>query len=62
MAVLKLHYRTLGTPVRDATGKVTNAVLLLHGTTGTADTMLAPGYEQAFTARASRSMPRSASS
>ena len=31
---LKLHYRTLGTPVRDREGRVTNAVLILHGTGG----------------------------
>jgi homoserine O-acetyltransferase len=32
---LKLHYRTLGKPSRDASGKVNNAVLILHGTGGT---------------------------
>jgi homoserine O-acetyltransferase len=31
---LKLHYRTLGTPRRDAAGVVRNAVLVLHGTGG----------------------------
>jgi homoserine O-acetyltransferase/O-succinyltransferase len=31
---LKLHYRTLGTPRRDASGVVRNAVLILHGTGG----------------------------
>jgi len=31
---LRIHYRTLGAPKRDASGKVTNAVLILHGTTG----------------------------
>jgi len=31
---LRLHYTTFGSPVRGASGKVTNAVLLLHGTTG----------------------------
>jgi homoserine O-acetyltransferase/O-succinyltransferase len=31
---LKLHYRTLGKPVRGADGKVANAVLILHGTGG----------------------------
>ena len=31
---LKLHYRTLGKRVRDAKGRVTNAVLILHGTGG----------------------------
>ncbi|HET9795828.1 MAG TPA: alpha/beta fold hydrolase [Thermoanaerobaculia bacterium] len=31
---LRLHYRTLGAPRRDAAGTVRNAVLVLHGTTG----------------------------
>ncbi len=31
---LKIHYRTLGAPRRDANGVVRNAVLILHGTTG----------------------------
>jgi len=31
---LRLHYTTLGKPVRDANGRVTNAVLILHGTGG----------------------------
>ena len=31
---LRIHYRFLGTPMRDAQGHVTNAVLILHGTTG----------------------------
>lgn len=34
LAELRLHYTTLGTPVRDASGKVTNAVLIMHGTGG----------------------------
>jgi homoserine O-acetyltransferase len=34
LASLKLHYLTLGTPRRDASGAITNAVLLLHGTAG----------------------------
>ncbi|HXT12781.1 MAG TPA: alpha/beta fold hydrolase [Candidatus Angelobacter sp.] len=32
---LRLHYRTFGTPRRDDRGIVRNAVLILHGTTGT---------------------------
>ncbi len=32
---LRLHYRTLGKPLRDAGGTVRNAVLILHGTGGT---------------------------
>src|SRR5262249_52511738 len=31
---LTLHYRTLGTPRRDASGVVRNAVMVLHGTGG----------------------------
>jgi homoserine O-acetyltransferase/O-succinyltransferase len=29
---LRLHYRTLGRPVSDANGHITNAVMILHGT------------------------------
>ena len=32
---LRLHYRTMGTPRRDAAGRVRNAVLIMHGTGGT---------------------------
>jgi homoserine O-acetyltransferase/O-succinyltransferase len=35
LAELRLHYYAVGTPQRDATGKVRNAVLVLHGTGGT---------------------------
>jgi homoserine O-acetyltransferase/O-succinyltransferase len=31
---LRLHYRTLGKPEKDAQGKTTNGVLIMHGTTG----------------------------
>lgn len=31
---LRQHYRTLGSPRRDADGRVGNAVLIMHGTTG----------------------------
>jgi homoserine O-acetyltransferase len=31
---LRLHYRTLGSPVKDRSGVVCNAVLIIHGTTG----------------------------
>src|SRR5262245_14997678 len=31
---LRIHYMTLGTAKRDASGHVTNAVLVMHGTTG----------------------------
>jgi len=39
---LKLHYLTLGEPHRNAAGRVDNAVLLLHGTGGNADSLLNP--------------------
>src|SRR5690348_1026393 len=31
---LRLHYRTLGRPEKNAEGKTTNAILIMHGTTG----------------------------
>ena len=31
---LRIHYRTLGTPSKDAQGIVRNAVLIMHGTGG----------------------------
>ena len=39
---LRLHYTTLGKPSRDAQGRVTNAVLILHGTGGTGHQFLSP--------------------
>ena len=44
LAELRLHYRTLGTPARDAQGRVTNAVLILHGTGGSGRQFLAPQF------------------
>jgi homoserine O-acetyltransferase len=41
---LRIHYRTLGKPVRDAQGKVTNAVLITHGTGGTGAQFLRPEF------------------
>ena len=41
---LRLHYRTLGTPRRDASGVVRNAVLILHGTGGTGAGFLSPTF------------------
>lgn len=41
---LRLHYTTLGKPLRDAQGRVTNAVLILHGTGGTGRGFLQPIY------------------
>ena len=44
LAELRLHYRTLGKPARDANGRVTNAVLLLHGTGGSGQQFLQPQF------------------
>src|ERR1700757_4456983 len=39
---LRLHYATLGKPAKNAQGRVTNAVLILHGTGGTGHQFLSP--------------------
>ncbi len=39
---LKLHYTTVGTPHKNAQGEIDNAILLLHGTTGTGKNFLSP--------------------
>jgi homoserine O-acetyltransferase len=44
LPALKLHYLTLGTPHRDASGHVDNAVLLLHGTGGDAHSLFNPAF------------------
>src|SRR5262245_58344941 len=31
---VRMHYRSIGAPQRDAAGRTRNAVLILHGTTG----------------------------
>jgi homoserine O-acetyltransferase len=41
---LRMHYMTLGKPVRDGSGRVTNAVLILHGTGGSGRQFLAPQF------------------
>lgn len=41
---LRMHYMTLGKPARDANGRVTNAVLILHGTGGSGRQFLAPQF------------------
>jgi len=44
LAEVKLHYYTLGTPQRDANGRVKNAVLILHGTGGSGRQFLSPNF------------------
>ena len=41
---LKLHYLTLGAPHRNAAGHTDNAILLLHGTGGSASSLLNPAF------------------
>jgi homoserine O-acetyltransferase len=45
---IRLHYYTLGTPVKDANGHTTNAVLILHGTGGKGDGFLLPIFAGAL--------------
>src|SRR6266849_8738085 len=45
---LRLHYRTLGTPQRDAQGVVRNAVLILHGTGGSGAQFIRPEFAGAL--------------
>jgi homoserine O-acetyltransferase/O-succinyltransferase len=42
LAEVRVHYTTLGKPVKDANGRTTNAVLILHGTGGTGTGLLRP--------------------
>lgn len=44
LAELRLHYATLGTPVRDSAGRIVNAVLIMHGTGGTGGSFLGAGF------------------
>jgi homoserine O-acetyltransferase len=44
LADLKLHYRTIGTARKDASGAIANAVLILHGTGGTGRGFVSEGY------------------
>ncbi|MGK2287176.1 alpha/beta fold hydrolase [Pedomonas sp. V897] len=46
LAELRMHYATLGTPQRDAEGRITNAVMVLHGTGGSGRQFLAPQFAQ----------------
>jgi homoserine O-acetyltransferase len=44
LPVLRIHYRTIGTPRSDGKGAVRNAILLLHGTTGSGKAFLAENF------------------
>jgi len=41
---LRLHYRTLGQPTKDAAGLTNNAVLIMHGTTGSGAQFIRPEF------------------
>jgi homoserine O-acetyltransferase len=41
---LRLHYRTLGKPENDAHGQTRNAVLIMHGTTGSGAQFIRPEF------------------
>jgi homoserine O-acetyltransferase len=41
---LRIHYLTAGSPARDARGRTTNAVLILHGTGGSGRQFLVPQF------------------
>ncbi len=41
---LRLHYRTLGKPQKDAQGQTRNAVLIMHGTTGSGAQFVRPEF------------------
>ena len=44
LAELRIHYRTLGKQEKDAQGKTTNAVLIMHGTTGSGAQFIRPEF------------------
>jgi homoserine O-acetyltransferase len=41
---VRIHYYTLGKAVKDAQGRTTNAVLILHGTGGSGNSLLRPSF------------------
>src|SRR2546430_12762571 len=44
LSQLRIHYRTLGEPEKDAHGKTRNAVLSMHGTTGSGAQFTRPEF------------------
>lgn len=44
LPTLKMHVTTLGSPHRDASGQIDNAVMVLHGTGGTGKQFLVPQF------------------
>jgi homoserine O-acetyltransferase/O-succinyltransferase len=46
MPQLRIHYATLGKPRRDSSGRIANAVMVLHGTGGSGRQFLQPQFAQ----------------
>ena len=44
LPVLRLHYTTFGRPIKDKSGKVINAVYIMHGTTGNSHNFVNQGF------------------
>jgi homoserine O-acetyltransferase len=44
LPALRMHYTTVGAPIRDAHGQVTNAVLIMHGTGGWGRVLIRPEF------------------
>jgi homoserine O-acetyltransferase/O-succinyltransferase len=44
LPALRIHYYTLGSPHRDAAGRIDNAILILHGTGGSGRQFTAPQF------------------
>jgi homoserine O-acetyltransferase/O-succinyltransferase len=44
LAKMRLHYLTYGKPVIDSSGRVANAVMILHGTTGDGENFTHPSF------------------
>jgi len=44
MPAVRMHYTTLGKPVKDPSGRTNNAVLMLHGTGGWGSSFLIPSF------------------
>ena len=44
LPVLNLHYATVGQPRKDAQGRVVNAVVIMHGTTGSGQQFLSEQF------------------
>ncbi|WP_243384178.1 hypothetical protein [Geothrix alkalitolerans] len=58
LSELRIHYRTYGTPRKDTSGVVHNAVFILHSTTGSGAQFTGPASRVGSSASVSPWMPR----